>query len=170
MPSPRGCSFAFRQLSNHLSQLSLSLRERVGVREVPSMTKPKLSDEMLVFARSLRLHQTNAEGLLWLLLRSRKLGFKFRRQHPVGPYILDFYCHAANLAVELDGGQHNESQAALQDDRRSAELQEMGIGVVRFWNDDVLARTEAVLERIYGELVSRAAPSPRPSPGGRGGA
>ena len=123
---------------------------------------------MLDFARSLRLHQTDAENLLWLLLRNRSFGFKFRRQHPVGRFILDFYCHQARLAVELDGGEHNEDSAALKDEFRSSELLKMGIHVIRFWNDEVLTSTEAVLERIYLELIGRAGPHPCPSPGGRG--
>ena len=129
---------------------------------------PRLPEEMLAFARSLRLGQTNAENLLWLLLRRRSLGFKFRRQHPVGRFILDFYCHEACLAVELDGGQHNEDGAALKDEHRSEYLSKMGIKVIRFWNHEVLTSTEAVLEKIYQELTGRAGPHPCPSPGGRG--
>jgi very-short-patch-repair endonuclease len=129
----------------------------------------KLPEDILTFARNLRLHQTDAENLLWLLLRRRSLGFKFRRQHPIGRYVLDFYCHEARLAVELDGGEHNEGVAALKDEKRSKELLAFGISVIRFWNDEVLARTEAVLERIYQELIDRkGSPHPCPSPEGRG--
>jgi very-short-patch-repair endonuclease len=129
----------------------------------------KLPEDILTFARTLRLHQTDAENLLWLLLRSRSLGFKFRRQHPVGRFILDFYCHEAHLAVELDGGEHNKDVAALKDENRSKELLTAGISVIRFWNDEVLARTEAVLELIYQELMDRkGGPHPCPSPRGRG--
>ena len=128
----------------------------------------RLAEDILEFARSLRLHQTDAESLLWLLLRNGRLGFKFRRQHPVGRLILDFYCHEAHLAVELDGGQHNDDDAALRDKHRTAELELMGIKIIRFWNDEVLISTEAVLERIYQELIDRAGPHPCPSSGGRG--
>jgi very-short-patch-repair endonuclease len=140
------------------------------VREAPSRMYSRLSDDMLVFARSLRLHQTDAENLLWLLLRRRSLGFKFRRQHPIGRFILDFYCQEALLAVELDGGEHNDDFATLKDDRRSEALAKAGIHVLRFWNHEVLSSTEAVLEKIYQELMQRTGgPHPCPSPKGRGG-
>jgi very-short-patch-repair endonuclease len=116
----------------------------------------KLPEEMLDFARSLRVQQTDAENLLWLLLRNRRIaGFKFRRQHPVSQFTLDFYCKEAGLAVEIDGGEHNYDIAALKDSARSCLLGEMGIHIIRFWNNEVLTDTEAVLERIYQELVER---------------
>ena len=118
----------------------------------------KLPEHLREFARSLRLQQTDAESLLWLLLRNRRLGFKFRRQHPVGKYILDFYSHEAHLAVELDGGQHNAADVILKDERRSGDLRSKGIEVLRFWDHEVLTSTEAVLEKIYQELTGRAGP------------
>jgi very-short-patch-repair endonuclease len=111
---------------------------------------------LLANARSLRKTATDAESLLWHLLRNRGLaGAKFRRQHPEAGYVLDFYCDEARLAVELDGGQHAEQQA--YDERRSAVLAERGIRVLRFWNDQVFKETEAVLEQIY---LALQAPSP----------
>ena len=119
--------------------------------------KSRLPEDVLEFARSLRVHQTDAENLLWLLLRNRNIGgFKFRRQHPVGRFILDFYCKEAGLAVELDGGEHNDDAAVLRDQFRSDMLGKMGIHVIRFWNNELLNSTEAVLERIYQELIDRA--------------
>jgi very-short-patch-repair endonuclease len=116
----------------------------------------KLPEQILEFARSLRLHQTDAEHLLWLLVRNRRIaGFKFRRQHPVDKFILDFYCEEARLAVELDGGEHNDDAAAAKDGARIDLLEKMGIRVVRFWNHEVLNSTEAVLEKIYLELMDR---------------
>ena len=126
---------------------------------------PRLPEDILGFARSLRVHQTNAENLLWLLLRNRNIGgFKFRRQHPVGRFILDFYCKEAGLAVELDGGEHNDDGTALNDQHRTAELERLGVEVIRFWNNEVLTSTEAVLEKIYQELLDRSGshPSQRP--------
>jgi very-short-patch-repair endonuclease len=91
-----------------------------------------------------------------LLVRNRSIaGFKFRRQHPVGNFILDFYCEEARLAVELDGGEHNDDAAAVKDGNRTDLLENMGIHVVRFWNHEVLNSTEAVLEKIYLELMDR---------------
>lgn len=125
-----------------------------------------LSPELLAFARQLRQEQTDAESLLWSLLRDRRLAnFKFRRQHVMAPYILDFYCHEAKLAVELDGGQHNEPDRKRQDEKRTAVLAKQGVRVVRFWNNEVLANTEGVLEAIYGAVLTL---TPGPSPGGRG--
>ncbi|WP_298188320.1 DUF559 domain-containing protein [Metallibacterium sp.] len=125
------------------------------------------------FARELRRRTTDAEALLWRLLRNRHMaGAKFRRQHPLSPYVLDFYCHDAGLAVELDGGQHNEAAGRRHDARRDAFLAQKGIRVLRFWNHEVLNQTEAVLEAIYaavGQASSRVEPSPpAPLPAGEG--
>jgi very-short-patch-repair endonuclease len=113
--------------------------------------------ELLIFARQLRKQQTDAENLLWLLLRGRQFcGFKFRRQYPVGGYILDFYCHDAGLAVELDGGGHTEDEQRLYDEERTKALEAAGIRVIRFWNNDVLNSMEAVLEELHAHLLMRA--------------
>ena len=137
--------------------------------------KLPMPESVKAFARKLRLEQTDAEALMWALLRDKRLGgAKFRRQHPVGSYVLDFFCHEANLAVELDGGQHAEAQA--HDENCSAFLKSKGIDVLRFWNNEMLAQTEAVLEKIWWELdarkvitTSQSAPSPlAPLPGGEG--
>ena len=110
-----------------------------------------LPDNLKSFARELRQTQTDAEQLIWSMLRDRRLhGMKFRRQHPIAPYVLDFYCHEAKLAIELDGGQHNERVA--EDERRSEFLTKQGIRVLRFWNNDVLQNTEVVLEAIWRDL------------------
>ena len=120
---------------------------------VGSIKKP-LNPELLEFARKLRKEQTDAERLLRGLLRDRRLaGFKFRRQHPVEPYVLDFYCHEAQLAVELDGGQHNEPDARARDRKRSAFLEQQGMHVLRFWNNEVFKNTEGVLQAIYDALT-----------------
>ena len=111
--------------------------------------------ELLIFAKQLRQQQTDAEQLLWQVLRGRNLnGFKFRRQYPVGGYILDFYCYEASLAIELDGGGHNTEEQFLYDTERTKALIGAGIKVVRFWNHDVLNSLEAVLEEIYGYLIT----------------
>lgn len=111
-------------------------------------------------ARKLRGTQTDAENLLWLLLRDRRFcGFKFRRQHPVGRYILDFYCHEARLAIELDGGGHAGDEQAEYDASRTKELEGASIRVLRFWNSAVLKDTDTVLEAIFGALLT---PSPSP--------
>ena len=103
-------------------------------------------------SRRLRRDGSDAEALLWRRLRARQLaGAKLRRQHPIGAYFADFCCVEAPLVIELDGGQHAEQ--AGHDERRSADLAAQGFRVLRFWNHDVLARTEAVLEAIAAELA-----------------
>jgi adenine-specific DNA-methyltransferase len=115
-------------------------------------------------ARGLRRAMTDVERLLWRYLRNRHLsGWKFRRQHEVGHYIVDFVCAEAMLVVELDGGQHAE--LVDYDERRTQYLQSMGYRVLRFWNNDVLANIESVLEVIL-EAVASAAPHPGPLPRG----
>jgi len=119
-------------------------------------TKPKkgLDPELLEFARQMRREQTDAERLLWSLLRDRRfMGYKFRRQQPIEPYVLDFYCHEAQLAIELDGGQHNEPAARVRDEERTRSLEARGIRVLRFWNNEVFNNLEGVLQTIYEALT-----------------
>jgi very-short-patch-repair endonuclease len=112
----------------------------------------KIPDDLKAYAREMRKRMPTAEQLLWYLIRNRRIaGAKFRRQHTVGRYILDFYCVERKLAVELDGGQHSEQQN--YDKQRDAYLKQQGIEVLRFWNNQVLLETEAVLESIYLNLV-----------------
>ena len=97
----------------------------------------------------LRRNQTEAEKSLWQQLRNRKLnGLKFYRQFSVGPYILDLYCPALGLGIELDGGQHADDDAMKYDEYRSEYLLAYGIKVIRFWNNDVMNNMECVLNRI----------------------
>jgi very-short-patch-repair endonuclease len=107
-------------------------------------------------ARTLRTTMTDAERRLWSVLRSRRLqGYKFRRQRPIGPFIVDFACIEHRLVVEADGGQHLEND---YDARRTAWLEARGWRVLRFWNNDILANTEGVQEAVLmvlrGEIVS----------------
>ena len=105
-------------------------------------------------SRSLRRTQTSAEKLLWSHLRNHQLaGFKFRRQYPVAPYILDFYCSEAHLGIELDGGQHNENKTISYDQERLAFFRTRGISVIRFWNHEVINEIDAVLEKIVTFLT-----------------
>lgn len=91
---------------------------------------------------------------MWHLLRDHRFcGYKFRRQYPLAGYILDFYCHTARLAIELDGGGHNDDEQRRYDRERTKTLEGTGIRVVRFWNHDVLKDLESVLEVIYTELL-----------------
>jgi len=122
---------------------------------------PKRPQLLVQRGRALRDAQTDAEATLWRVLRNRQVeGFKFRRQHAIGPYIADFVCLEVALVLELDGGQH--ADAAIEDAKRTAYLQAQGYGVLRFWNNDVLGNLEGVLEVIRRELLN-AAPLPQPS-------
>ena len=116
-------------------------------------------------ARALRRQGNRVEDILWKHLRGRRLmGYKFRRQVVVEPYIVDFMCVEAKLIIEADGGQH--SNQVTYDDRRTASLEKNGYQVIRFWNHEILEHLEIVLEQIRSALID--APSPQPSPGGRG--
>ena len=104
-------------------------------------------------ARQLRRNSTDAERRLWSALRDRRLeGYRFRRQYPIGSYIVDFACTRYRLIVEADGGQHADSDS---DHRRDAWLEGEGWRVLRFWNNDVLANTEGVVQTVLRELSSR---------------
>ena len=111
-------------------------------------------------ARRLRENQTDVESKLWSRLRDRQLSsVKFRRQHPIGPFIVDFCCLERGLIVELDGGQHAKRNAA--DNQRTKFFEGLGYRTLRFWNNDVLSNFEGVLERISEALDD---PHPRPLP------
>jgi very-short-patch-repair endonuclease len=131
---------------------------------MPRTIKPPLPNRTLTFAKRLRKCETDAEKRLWYHLRAKRFqGMKWRRQHPLPPYVMDFYCHAAMLVIELDGGQHG----ARQDSTRTAFLESLGLQVLRFWDNQVLSETNAVLELIFTAMRARTL-SPGPSPAGRG--
>lgn len=106
-------------------------------------------------AKALRLEMTEYERLVWHHLRLRKMGFKFRRQAPIGSFVVDFVCYEKKLVIELDGAPHQEQEA--YDEARSEWLRSQGFHVVRFWNREVLYDLEGVLETIRLILM---APSP----------
>ena len=112
-------------------------------------------------AKDLRTGMTDAERRVWSRLRGEQLGVKFRRQHPVGTYVLDFACLDPKLAVEVDGSQHFEQ--VDYDERRSAWLASQGFTVLRFWANEVLSATDAVVERVVEELKRLAGQAPTPA-------
>jgi very-short-patch-repair endonuclease len=117
-------------------------------------------------ARELRANPTDAESLLWSLLRAHKLdGHKFRRQYAVGQYIADFACRSQRLVIELDGHGHRGDRRKSDDSGRSAQLEKYGYRVLRFWNYDVLTDTVRVVEAIRSALrESSAVEIPVPLP------
>ncbi|WP_374090952.1 DUF559 domain-containing protein [Methylomicrobium lacus] len=143
--------------------------EGTGSEAVQPHSKPSLPEDLLAFARQLRQQSTDAEQWLWQALRDRRMaGMKFRRQHPINPYVLDFYCHELKLAIELDGGQHNSDPGRARDRQRSRFLEQQGIRILRFWNNQVFQEAESVLEAIF-RAVTVNRPSPlTPLPEGEG--
>jgi very-short-patch-repair endonuclease len=111
---------------------------------------------MPTFPSHLRTNSTDAEKRLWQALRNRQLqGHKFRRQHPIPPYVVDFVCLESRLIVELDGGQHAEAQ--VYDSTRTEALERLGYKVLRFWNNELFENTQGVLERVLEQLSSQHA-------------
>ncbi|MBR0825498.1 endonuclease domain-containing protein [Bradyrhizobium manausense] len=104
-------------------------------------------------AKKLRANTTPHEHLLWRALKTLPVdGTHFRRQAPIGPYVVDFFCPAKRLIIELDGGHHNDDETAARDHERQRWLEKEGYRVLRFWNSDVMENMTSVLERIYIEL------------------
>ncbi|HDO1316467.1 endonuclease domain-containing protein [Aeromonas veronii] len=104
-------------------------------------------------AKRLRRDATQAEQKLWQQLRNRRLaGLKFRRQMPIGPYVVDFICFEQGLVIEVDGSQHGTLANQMHDEARTAYLNQQGFRVIRVWNNDVLSRMEVVLAHIWLSL------------------
>ncbi|MEJ5036240.1 endonuclease domain-containing protein [Acinetobacter johnsonii] len=119
-------------------------------------------------SRDLRSNMTDAEQLLWQRLRRKQiLGLQFYRQKPILNFIVDFYCSAANLIIECDGGQHYTEDGRLADQIRDQALSELGLVVLRFSNRQILTETDAVVEQIYW-IAKQRLESPK-SPFGKGG-
>mgnify|MGYP001282072607 FL=1 len=109
-------------------------------------------------AQRLRREATPAERKLWARLKAKQLnGLQFRRQHPIGPYIVDFYCAALKLAIEIDGDSHGSEEALRRDEKRSAFIASKGVRIIRFWNSDIYERLDGALADILeGERIIRA--------------
>ena len=101
-------------------------------------------------AQRLRSNPTDAEKALWARLKARQLGVAFTRQCPIAGYVVDFACRTARLAIEIDGGQHSDSDA---DAIRSRRIEAHGYRVIRFWNNDVLGNPDGVIQTILAELA-----------------
>ncbi len=125
------------------------------------MNQPK---HLISSARRLRKRMTDAEWALWNMLRDTQCEFKFRRQHPIEPYVVDFYCAERKLIIEADGGQHGEANDKVRDET----LKKMGYRILRFWNNDILTNRDgvwAVIARaLNGEVVSDVISPTLPSP------
>ena len=121
----------------------------------------KIDPQLLQFAKSMRHTATDAEALMWQVLRAKRfMDLKFRRQHVIAPYIVDFYCHEIGLVIELDGNQHGTDDALEYDAERTKFLEVLGLTVVRYWNHDVLGRTDVVLEDLWNVCFELKRTSP----------
>ena len=120
------------------------------MRGVPSNDERQRARTLRDRAREMRANPTPAERRLWSMLRHRRMpSFKFKRQHVIGPYIVDFVCLELSLIIEADGGQHADS---ISDQQRDAHLTRKGFWVLRFWNNDVLQNPSGVFETIAAAL------------------
>src|SRR5437763_6267447 len=133
---------------------------RVGVMR-PNRTDMRGGSSIKTNARGLRRNMTDAEQVLWKELRKHQLGWRFRRQFPIPPYIVDFACIEARLIVEADGGRHGRPG---DHDLRDNELRRRGWRVLRFWNNEILANRQGVLRTIAEMLGPRRERSPHPNP------
>ena len=131
----------------------------------------KQSPAQIARAKVLRHNKTWAEKEVWSWLRAKRFSkFKFRRPHPVGPYVLDFFCNEAKLAIELDGSGHGYPKRQKQDQLRDTRLKKQGIEVLRIWNSRIRSDKEMVRRMIW-EALNRRVPrgsQQSPSPSGRG--
>ncbi|MES2285013.1 MAG: endonuclease domain-containing protein [Bacteroidota bacterium] len=120
-------------------------------------------------AHQLRLaNTTKAEKIVWEVIRNRKIeNCKFRRLHPIDKFVADFYCHEKKLIVEVDGGYHNKKEQIELDEARTQVVNEYGIKVIRFTNDEVLNDIQSVIEKIVNALKA-SPPAPSPNGGGLG--
>jgi very-short-patch-repair endonuclease len=124
---------------------------------------PKLTRKSIEYSRRLRTTQTDAERMLWRELRLKQFaGYKFRRQHPVGKYIVDFACLEAGLCVEVDGSQHADQPP--YDEVRARFLSSRGFTVLRFWDNQVLTQIDSVKQAIWNALQDKKPPPSQPSP------
>jgi very-short-patch-repair endonuclease len=127
----------------------------------------EMNNRLLKFAKDMRRHATDAEIATWRQLRAHRFqGWKFKRQQPIGSYIVDFVCFDCRVVIEIDGGQHMDNRR--YDEERTSWLETQGFRVLRFWNDDVLTRQDDVFDAIFVALCE-STPSPQPlSHKGRG--
>ena len=128
---------------------------------MPRPLRGRTSCQTILTARQLRRRLTPTEQALWSALRGDRLhGFKFRRQHPFGPYVLDFFCVQSQLVIELDGSVHNHPDQIDYDRDRTAYLESQGLRVLRFRNQDIADKLDEVLTKI----LEATSPTPNPLP------
>ena len=161
-------------LQNSTISTSMTRDSYRGYAMSPRDDLRKLNSDHLERARALRGRSTYPERLLWSRLRGGRIGPRFRRQQPIGPYIVDYYCAAARLIVEVDGRSHDRRR--LEDEQRERWLQSQGYCVLRVTNDEVLKELDHVVERIWRfirknneNVGQQSTPKPPLPTGGEGG-
>ena len=130
---------------------------RMKNQDTPTPTGPQMFHnapaKSFQYAYQNRVAPTPAEEMLWKTLKGKQLGgYKFRRQHPISNYILDFYCHVAKLAIEIDGDYHLSEEQKQYDTNRTADLLDLGIREIRFTNSEIFHNIEKVLEDIFATI------------------
>jgi very-short-patch-repair endonuclease len=117
------------------------------------------------YRRYLRTHQTHGEEVMWFNLRQRRmLGYRFRRQQGIGPFIVDFYCHTLRLAIEIDGASHESHEAMRYDRWRQSQLEKLEIRMLRFTDEELRGNVENVLRKIEAAIARIKNPPPNPLP------
>jgi|RhiMethySRZTD1v2_1073278.scaffolds.fasta_scaffold466564_2 very-short-patch-repair endonuclease len=155
-PHPRPLPYEWareKAVNDHSARLHCSLAHKSGRGLGEGSVMARYPSLQKIRARKLRGNQTDVESKLWSQLRGRHFdGLKFRRQHPIGPFIVDLCCVERKLVVELDGSQHAERGAA--DERRTRNLQRFSYRVLRFWDNEALSNLDGVLQKISEALVN----------------
>ena len=123
-------------------------------KRIPRYTDRAVYRDIKERARHMRKHPTFAEAILWQRLRHKRVnGFRFRRQHPIGRFIVDFYCAESRLVIEVDGASHSQPGQAEYDQDRQCFLEQMGLKLLRFTNEQVTRETDKVVEAIAASLA-----------------
>ncbi|MGM8362757.1 endonuclease domain-containing protein [Flavobacterium sp. ARAG 55.4] len=111
------------------------------------------SPEIFSNAKKLRENQTEAEEKLWLAVKDNQIaGYKFRRQHPISIYVTDFYCHALQLVIEIDGKYHLDEEQQIMDQKRTVDIEFQGLKVIRFKNEEIMSNLEEVIDEIKSHI------------------
>ena len=141
-PSPEGEGNTILRMKDHVNNLTYGA-----------------SAEIFKRAKNLKREMTPAEKILWKELRNGKLdGHKFRRQHPIGKFVADFYCHQRKMVIELDGGIHDDVGIKERDEGRTYELENFGLKIIRFTNEDIFENLDNVLNEIKTHLLPHPLP------------
>ena len=142
--------------------------DNLELKEDKSSLHLNASPNIFLKAKALRKNMTEAEKLLWSVLRKKQLeGLRFRRQHPILTFILDFYCHRIKLGIELDGLGHENEEQRNYDEARTCQLNEHGVTIVRYKNEEVIKDMENVKLKIMEEVAKLAKLAPRSLPAPR---